>query len=114
MGFTNLHLIFHLKLHILNVMHSGFPPNIFFLGGGGILCPKTMESSKNKHNILFICFTILALGSISLDYWNTNQIRVTYQTAYQKNMECRISTNKYGPSSLDKCGKIPVFEDYQK
>jgi hypothetical protein len=64
--------------------------------------------------VLIICFTILAGGSISLDYWNANQIRVTYQTAYQKNMECRISTNKYGPSSLDKCGKIPVFEDYQK
>jgi hypothetical protein len=64
--------------------------------------------------ILFICFTILALGSFSLEYWNTNQVRMTYQTAYQKNMECRISTNKYGPSSLDKCGKIPQFEDYQK
>lgn len=34
--------------------------------------------------IVFICFAILALGSISLDYWNTNQVRVTYQTAYQK------------------------------
>ena len=66
--------------------------------------------------ILFICFTILAAGSISLDYWNTNQVRVTYQTSYQKNMECRISTNKNGfTSSVDKvCGKIPVFEDYQK
>jgi len=66
--------------------------------------------------IVFICFAILALGSISLDYWNTNQVRVTYQTAYQKNMECRISTNKNGfTSSVDKvCGKIPTWEDYQK
>ena len=66
--------------------------------------------------ILFICFTILALGSFSLDYWSSNQVRMTYQTAYQKNMECRISTNKNGfTSSVDKvCGKIPQFEDYQK
>ena len=64
--------------------------------------------------ICVVALTIICAGSISLDYWNTNQIRMTYQTAYQKNMECRISTNKYGPSSLDKCGKIPVFEDYQK
>jgi hypothetical protein len=41
---------------------------------------------------------------------------VTYQTAYQKNMECRISTNKNGfTSSVDKvCGNIPKLEDYQK
>jgi hypothetical protein len=69
--------------------------------------------------ILFICFTILALGSISLDYWNANQVRVTYQTAYQKNMECRISTNENNKdgytSSVDKtCGDIPKLEDYQK
>jgi hypothetical protein len=69
--------------------------------------------------ILFICFTILALGSISLDYWNANQVRVTYQTAYQKNMECRSAVAKYGNLNglqhVDKvCGKVPVFEDYQK
>ena len=66
--------------------------------------------------VLIICFMILAGGSISLDYWNTNQIRVTYQTAYQKNMECRISTNlQLFTSSVDKvCGKIPTWEDYQK
>lgn len=66
--------------------------------------------------VMFICFTILAAGSISLDYWNTNQVRMIYQTSYQKNMECRISTNKNGfTSSVDRvCGKIPVLEDYQK
>jgi len=59
--------------------------------------------------------TMIALCSISLEYWNANQIRVTYQTSYQKNMECRISTNKNGATSVDRvCGKIPVFEDYQK
>ena len=66
--------------------------------------------------VLFICFTILTGGSISLDYWSANQVRVTYQTAYQKNMECRISTNlQLFTSSVDKiCGKIPAWEDYQK
>ena len=66
--------------------------------------------------VLFICFTILALSSISLDYWNANQVRMTYQTAYQKNMECRISTNlQLFTSSVDKvCGNIPKLEDYQK
>ena len=66
--------------------------------------------------VLFICFTILVLSHISLHYWNTNQVRVTYQTAYQKNMECRISTNlQLFTSSVDKvCGNIPKLEDYQK
>ena len=64
--------------------------------------------------ICVVALTIICVGSISLDYWSANKVRMTYQTAYQKNMECRISTNKYGPSSLDKCGKIPQFEDYQK
>ena len=69
--------------------------------------------------ILIICFTILALSSISLDYWSANQVRVTYQTAYQKNMECRISTynykNAYTSEFVNKvCGNIPKLEDYQK
>ena len=66
--------------------------------------------------ICVVALTIICAGSISLDYWNANQIRMTYQTAYQKNMECRISTNKNGFTlSVDRvCGKIPVFEDYQK
>ena len=66
--------------------------------------------------ILSVGVIILSLSSISLDYWSANQVRVTYQTAYQKNMECRISANKNGyTSSVDKvCGKIPTWEDYQK
>ena len=65
--------------------------------------------------ICVVALTIICVGSISLDYWNANQIRVTYQTAYQKNMECRISTNKNGATSVDRvCGKIPAWEDYQK
>jgi hypothetical protein len=66
--------------------------------------------------ILSVGVIILALSSISLEYWSANQVRVIYQTAYQKNMECRISTNKNGfTSSVDKvCGDIPKLEDYQK
>jgi len=65
--------------------------------------------------ILSVGVIILALSSISLEYWSANQVRVIYQTAYQKNMECRISTNKNGATSVDRvCGKIPKLEDYQK
>jgi hypothetical protein len=66
--------------------------------------------------ILSVGVIILSLSSISLDYWSANQVRVTYQTAYQKNMECRIASQKSGfISSVDRvCGKIPTLEDYQK
>ena len=65
--------------------------------------------------ILSVGVIILALSSISLEYWSANQVRVIYQTAYQKNMECRISTNKNGATSVDRvCGDIPKLEDYQK
>jgi len=66
--------------------------------------------------IVFICFAILALGSISLDYWNTNQVRVMYQQSYTKNQDCRIASQKSGfTNSIEKiCGKIPTWEDYQK
>ena len=70
-----------------------------------------------EHFLLYVLLplTIICAGSISLEYCSSNQVRMTYQTAYQKNMECRISTNKYGATSVDRvCGKIPVFEDYQK
>ena len=69
--------------------------------------------------ICVVALTIICAGSISLEYWSSNQVRVTYQTAYQKNMECRISTNENNKdgytSSVDKvCGKIPAWEDYRK
>jgi hypothetical protein len=65
--------------------------------------------------IVVVALLILALGSISLDYWNTNQVRVTYQQAYNKNIECRIAFKEQSPSQVNEyCGKIPVFEDYQK
>ena len=66
--------------------------------------------------ILSVGVIILALSSISLDYWNANQIRMTYQQAYTKNQDCRIASQKSGfTNSIEKiCGKVPVFEDYQK
>jgi hypothetical protein len=66
--------------------------------------------------ICVVALTIICAGSISLEYWSSNQVRMTYQTAYQKNMECRISSQKSGfISSVDRvCGKIPTLEDYQK
>ena len=66
--------------------------------------------------ICVVALTIICAGSISLDYWNANQIRVTYQQAYTKNQDCRIASQKSGfTKSIEKiCGKVPVFEDYQK
>jgi hypothetical protein len=66
--------------------------------------------------ICVVALTIICAGSISLDYWNDNQIRVTYQQAYTKNQDCRIASQKSGfTNSIEKiCGKVPVFEDYQK
>jgi hypothetical protein len=66
--------------------------------------------------ICVVALTIICAGSISLDYWNANQVRVTYQQAYTKNQDCRIASQKSGfTKSIEKiCGKVPVFEDYQK
>jgi hypothetical protein len=66
--------------------------------------------------ICVVALTIICAGSISLEYWNANQIRVTYQQAYTKNQDCRIASQKSGfTKSIEKiCGKVPVFEDYQK
>ena len=66
--------------------------------------------------ICVVALTIICAGSISLDYWNTNQIRMTYQQAYTKNQDCRIASQKSGfTNSIEKiCGKVPVFDDYQK
>ena len=34
--------------------------------------------------ICVVALTIICAGSISLEYWSSNQVRMTYQTAYQK------------------------------
>jgi hypothetical protein len=66
--------------------------------------------------ICVVALTIICAGSISLDYWSANQVRMTYQQAYTKNQDCRIASQKSGfTKSIEKiCGKVPVFEDYQK
>jgi hypothetical protein len=66
--------------------------------------------------ICVVALTIICVGSISLDYWNTNQVRMTYQQAYIKNQDCRIASQKSGfTKSIEKiCGKVPTWEDYQK
>ena len=66
--------------------------------------------------ICVVALTIICAGSISLDYWSANQVRMTYQQAYTKNQDCRIASHKSGfTKSIEKiCGKVPVFEDYQK
>jgi len=66
--------------------------------------------------ILSVGVIILVLSSISLDYWNTNQVRVMYQQSYTKNQDCRIASQKSGfTNSIEKiCGKVPTWEDYQK
>ena len=65
--------------------------------------------------IVVVSLTIIYGVSISLDYWNANQIRMTYQQAYSKNQDCRIASQKSGFANyIEKiCGKVPVFEDYK-
>ena len=65
--------------------------------------------------IVVVALTIICGVSISFDYWNANQIRMTYQQAYTKNQDCRIASQKSGfANSIEKiCGKVPVFEDYK-
>lgn len=65
--------------------------------------------------IVVVALTIICGVSISLDYWNANQIRMTYQQAYAKNQDCRIASQKSGfANSIEKiCGAVPKFEDYK-
>lgn len=65
--------------------------------------------------IVVVALAIIAIASISLDYWNANQIRMTYQQAYSKNQDCRIASQKSGfTHSIEKiCGAVPKFEDYK-
>jgi hypothetical protein len=64
--------------------------------------------------ILSGLFAVVLFG-MGFTYHNDQQIRATYQTAYQKNMDCRMASQKSGFSvSVERiCGPIPKFEDYQ-
>jgi len=65
--------------------------------------------------IVVVALTIICGVSISLDYWNENQIRMIYQQAYAKNQDCRIASQKSGfANSIEKiCGAVPKIEDYK-
>jgi hypothetical protein len=64
--------------------------------------------------VMIICIMFLCGGAIGMNYWDAQQVRVMYQTAYAKNMECRVSiTQSRGSDFVNKvCGEIPKFEDY--
>jgi amino acid transporter len=71
----------------------------------------------NMAGLIVVSFLIVVIsifmGGI---VWENQQTRVMYQTAYQKNMECRIASQKSGfTNSIEKiCGTVPKFEDYNK
>ncbi len=72
----------------------------------------------NKDAIVFSALIIgilcLFAGVIGMNYWDAQQVRVTYQTTYAKNMECR-SDSKRSIYEIEKvCGKIPEFGDFVK
>ena len=70
----------------------------------------------NKDAIVFsaLVIGILSLfgGVIGMNYWDAQQVRVMYQQAYAKNMDCR-SDSKRSIYEIEKvCGSVPKFEDY--
>lgn len=77
-----------------------------------------MRFSEEATVGIIIILSIIGLfaGAISFAFWDENQIRVTYQTAYQKNIECRTDSSKsvlvYNIEKV--CGPIPQFKDYQE
>lgn len=58
---------------------------------------------------------VLFAGAVALSSWDEQQIRVMYQQAYTKNMECRTTSSKgTAVYNLEKvCGPVPNFEDYR-
>ena len=71
----------------------------------------------NKDAIVFsvVVITIMSLfgGVIGISYWDGQQVRVMYQQAYQRNLDCRTSMKTSTATLIaDVCGPIPQFEDY--
>ncbi len=68
-----------------------------------------------------IIFSVLIIGILSvfgvvigMTHWDAQQVRLMYQTAYTKNMDCR-SDSKRSIYEVEKvCGPVPKFEDYAK
>lgn len=68
----------------------------------------------NEGAVFAIVVVTLTIGILGGNYWNANQIRMTYLQAYSKNQDCRIASQKSGyTNSIEKiCGAVPKFEDY--
>ena len=63
-------------------------------------------------SVLIIGILCLFGGVIGMSYWDVQQVRVMYQQAYAKNMDCR-SDSKRSIYEVEKvCGPVPKFEDY--
>ena len=63
-------------------------------------------------SVLIIGILCLFGGVIGMSYWDAQQVRVMYQQAYAKNMDCR-SDSKRSIYEIEKvCGPVPKFEDY--
>ena len=64
-------------------------------------------------SVLVIGILCLFGGIIGMSYWDAQQVRVMYQQAYAKNMDCR-SNSKRSIYEIEKvCGPVPKFEDYE-
>ena len=62
--------------------------------------------------LVVVPLTLLG-GIIVLDNWSSQQIRVMYQTAYQKNLDCRSSVKSSTASFITNvCGPIPKWEHF--
>lgn len=63
---------------------------------------------------LVIGILFVFMGFIGMNYWDAQQVRVMYQQAYAKNMDCR-SDSKRSIYEVEKvCGTVPKFEDFVK
>jgi hypothetical protein len=73
-------------------------------------------SEETIISITAIVGVLLLLGGfLALSSWDEQQVRMLYQQAYTKNMECRTTSSKgTAVYNLEKvCGPVPNFEDYQ-
>ncbi len=73
-------------------------------------------SEETIISITAIVGVLLLLGGfLALSSWDEQQVRMLYQQAYTKNMECRTTSSKgTAVYNLEKvCGPVPNFEDYR-
>lgn len=73
----------------------------------------------HKNDTIFFSALVIGIlfvftGFIGMNYWDAQQVRVMYQQAYAKNMDCR-SDSKRSIYEVEKvCGTVPKFEDFVK